>query len=191
MGIRPTFYILVGIDDVAENEDGRYKGVDPEWLEEILNYRELTEEECWRSEDGFFDDYHQAKLGVPGETLQLYDKVYNPTNTSEYHLGNVIGYVVNKGPHDDDIIRALCTIDEKYMQSGYERIPTLDPKDHQLMYRHYGYNEHDVKCNRFVNSVFENYPARDDWQRAMHYLKLIGWEVPEEELRYLLVWDWC
>lgn len=191
MGIRPTFYVLVGIDDVLPDDPRRIE-VDPAYVEELLNYRDLKPEECWR-EDSWFDDYIDAvERKMPGTSNNLADKLYNAEGGSEWYLGNVVGYIVHRGPHDDSIIRALATIDEKYLSTGYERIPMLDPDEHQMMYRHYKYTEEDVRCNRFVSSVFESMPSisRMNWKRAQHYLRLIGWDVPEEDLRYLLVWNW-
>jgi hypothetical protein len=193
MGIRPKFYIVVGIDD-AKEDDPRYERPDEEWLEEIINFRELTEEECWRDtdDDGLFDDYRFAKRGDYGYSLQLYDILYNLHESSEYVVENIRGLITYKGRHDDHIIRALATLDEKFLQSGYEHIPLIDPEEHQLLYRHARYTEEDVKANRFVQSYFENMPpiSRMHWKRAIHYLKLVGWTVKEEELRYMLVWDW-
>ncbi len=59
MGIRPKLYVIVGIDD-AIKDDPRYTPVDEDFLEDILNFRELEPEEYWKSEDGFFDDAQMA-----------------------------------------------------------------------------------------------------------------------------------
>ena len=191
MGIRPQFYVLIGIDD-ATPVDPRRVNLDPEYLEEILYFRELTPDECWK-EDNFFNDHHQGELGIPGCTNQLSDKIYNPTLTSEFALGNIIGYVVHQGPHDDNILRAMAAIDEKYLEDGWQRIPLLNPEEHQLRYRHAGYTPRDIECNRFVAGVFESVAtiSRMNWSRAQHYLKIVGWNIAETDLRYLLVWNWA
>ena len=184
MGIRPQFQIVVGIDDAKDN-DPRYTPPDAEWLEEVLNFRQLTEEECWRSKDKFFDDFRDTDR-------ELYKLLYNPHFTDEYAVKNVQGLMHYEGPYDDNIVRALAAIDDKYLTSGYERISTLDPENHLLRYSRYGYTDEDIKANRFVPGHFESMPqlSRIAWQRAKHYLEMVGWKVQEIELRYLLVWDW-
>lgn len=191
MGIRPRFYILVGIDD-AKVKDPRRVKVNRKHIEEILNFRELTRDEVWRDSEGYFDDYHEWELKVPGATLDLSDKLYNPERSNEYAVGNVVGYVVHKGEYDDDILRAMAATDEMYMESGWVRIPTLDPSEHPLYFRAGGYTDEDVANNMFVPSVFENMASisRIQWARAQHYLRLVGWDIPKTDLRYLLVWDW-
>lgn len=186
MGVRPTFYVLVGIDD-AHAGDERCTPVDRDFIEEIMYYRELREDELWTDGD-LFSDLRDAERKMPGFTRYLADKLFV---TSE-GLPNIAGYVVYKGPHDDDIVRALAAIDEKYLEPGWARIPTLDKDEHRMMYRHYKYTDEDIACNRFVPGVFECMPAisRMNWQRAAHYLGLVGWNIPEDQLRYLLVWDW-
>lgn len=190
MGIRPSFYILVGIDD-AKKDDSRRVAVDEEYLEDILYFRELTRDECWR-EDDLWDDYHEWELKIPGATLDLRNKLYNPTLSSEFHAGNIIGYVVHRGDYDDDILRAFATLDDKYLSTGWERIPELDPAERPWLVRRGGYSDHDIACHRFVDTVFESMVSvsRIQWKRAMHYLKLVGWDIPETDLRYLLIWDW-
>ena len=190
MGIRPTFYILVGIDDAKPNDPRRFD-IDSEYLEDILNFRTLKPDEFWRdNEDNFFNDYQQAEQGYFSKYLS--DLLYNAELIQDWYLGNVIGYIVKKGPHDDSIIRALATIDEKYLSTGYERIPQLEKDKHGMQYRHYRYTDEDIRCNRFVSGVFESMPSisRKNWKRAQHYLRLAGWNIPEEDLRYLLVWNW-
>lgn len=190
MGIRPSFTIIVGID-TAKSDDVRHKEIDPEWLEEILYYRELTGDELWTNED--FSDAHYADLKIPGYTRRLCQKIYNPELSDEYYPGNVIGYIIHKGPYDDGIIRALATFDPSFEQTGYKRIPvTYDIDKTSYRWRYYEYNDQDILCNRVVPEIFESMPkiSRMEWQRAIHYLKLIGWEIPEEELRYILVWTW-
>lgn len=191
MGIRPQFYILVGIDDAKPKDPRRIK-VDKKYVEDILNFRELTEEEAFRNDDGW-DDYYQVKeLKVTGMTMNMNDIVYNPRASSEYRVGNVVGLIIDHSEYDSDIMRAFAAIDDKYIDRGWQRIPTIDPKEHPLAYRHYGYTEEDVANNMFVPSVFENMPgiSRVQWARAQHYLKLVGWDIPKSDLRYLLVWDW-
>ena len=184
MGIRPQIQIVVGIDD-AKPDDSRRKPPDSEWLGDVLNFRKLTKEQCWISRDGIFDDYRDTDR-------ELYRILYNPHFTDEYAVKNVQGLMVHEGPYDDNIVRALAAIDKKYLEAGYERIPTLDPKNHIMSFRRLEYTEEDVKANRFVQSYFENMPqiSRMHWERARHYLKMVGLTVKDTELRYLLVWDW-
>jgi len=184
MGIRPQFQIIVGIDDATDN-DPRHIPPDEEWLEDIYNFRKLTEEECWKKNDSIFNDFRDTDR-------QISSILYNPHFTDEFAVKNVQGVMTYEGKYDDNVIRALATLDNKYLECGYERIPTLDPATRNLLYRHAGYTQEDVECNRFVDSYFENLPAisRMHWQRAVHYLGLVGWTVKETELRYLLVWDW-
>jgi hypothetical protein len=89
-------------------------------------------------------------------------------------------------------VRALAAIDEKYLTPGYERIPTLDPEKHSLRYRRYGYTQEDIDRNMFVPGVFESMPqmSRMYWEQAKHYLRIVGWDIPEKDLRYILVWNW-
>lgn len=190
MGIRPQFHILVGVDD-ARPDDERYIGVDAAYLEDVLNFRELKPGEYYTDGD-IWDDQRDTSNKVPGQSPWLRDRLYNPELSDEYTFGNIIGMVVHEGPYDDDILRAFAAIDEKYLERGWERIPTMNPGEHHLRYAHYGYNKRDVECNRFVPGVFESWPgvSRIYWARARHYLKLVGWDIPEEDLRYLLVWDW-
>jgi hypothetical protein len=60
------------------------------------------------------------------------------------------------------------------------------------MFKGYNYNQEDINCNRFVDSIFENVPelSRNLWAKTKHYLLQCGWNVAEEDLRYLIVWDW-
>ena len=90
------------------------------------------------------------------------------------------------------IPRALSTFHSEFEEAGHWRIPTLDKDKHSMRYRHYGYTDEDIANNMFVSGVFESMPAmsRMHWDRAQHYLKLIGWTITKPELRYFLVWDW-
>lgn len=197
MGIRPKFHILVGIDD-AKRPDPRYKRPDADWLEEILWTRELTESEMWagkggKDEDGvYWSDWQDAERGIPGRSRLLSDMLYNPTFTNEYVNPTVVGLVLHEGPADDDILRALATIDPKFEVTGYARIPTLTRAEHSMQAQHYGVTDEDIANNMFVPSVFENMPAisRIQWTRAQFYLSLVGWTIPRNDLRYLLTWTW-
>jgi hypothetical protein len=182
-------YIVVGFDD-AKKDDSRYTPPNAEWLEEILYLRELTREECWRDDD-LFNDYRQAKNNEPGYSLCLSDMLYNPTNSNEFVDEGVIGLLLRR-THDDQFMRALSTFHSEFEEAGHWRIPTLDKDKHSMRYRHYGYTDEDIANNMFVSGVFESMPAmsRMHWDRAQHYLNLIGWTITKPELRYLLVWDW-
>jgi hypothetical protein len=188
MGIRPQFHVIVGIDN-AKEDDPRYNPPDEGELEEMLYHRKLTEEECYKKVevDDFFiwNDYRDTDR-------DLYNMLYNPTFTDEFMNEGVIGYIVVKGKYDDMIIRALASIDDKYMTTGYTRLPLLDPVDNRLRYSRYGYTDEDIAANRFVSGVFENIPqvSRINWERAKHYMKLVGWTVEDNDLRYILVWTW-
>jgi hypothetical protein len=185
MSVRPSTYILVGIDN-ATKEDPRNQKLPKKTLDYLLYDHLLTEEECWH--DDSFSDYHYACIKVPGFSLSLDDRIFNP-RLWEYPK-DVIGYITKYISHDDNMIRALATVDTRFEESGYFRIPTLDPVKHQGVYLHYGYTQEDVAHNLFVPSIFQSYPARDDWLRAQHYLGMVGWEIPLTDLRYLFVWSW-
>lgn len=190
MGIRPKFYILVGVDDVVPN-DPRLTPMARDEYSVLMWEREMTKEEMFCDED-VYSDWERAEMKWPGYSKCLGDYLYNASGEDDYAISRVVGLVIHKGLHDDQIVRALACIDQKYLESGVERIPTLDPDKHQMIYRHYGYTEDDVKNNMFVQSYFENMPsiARENWSRAQHYLGMVGWKFRKNELRYLLVWEW-
>ena len=183
MGIRPSIYILVGIDDAVENDSRRIPH-DKELLDKLMNYSPMTEEEMYRDDDSLVNDYMEWKHKIPGVSRWLYDRVFV--------FDNVVGYVISRSEYDSQVLRALATFDSKYISTGVDRIPTLDVERHKGRYVYSGYTYEDVKCNRFVDGVFESSPSmsRIQWKRAQHYLKYLGWNIPETDLRYLLAWDW-
>ena len=197
MGIRPSFYIVVGIDDAKPDDPRHVRQLSDEEFQEIVYERDLTEAECYKSKDGWWDDYHQGQLykqanvRLPEQMMNLGDKLYNPGLSDEYSVGNVIGYLIFR-THDDPIFRAFAAIDpDTYLSTKRSiRIPLLDEVKHPIRAREYTLE--DIRCNRFVPGVFESMASlsRVRWKQAQHYLRLVGWEIPEEDLRYLLVWDW-
>jgi len=188
MGIRPSFYILVGIDDAIQN-DPRLKPLSRKKLNEIIYERQLTKAECFSSSNGIINDYHEWELKIPGASISLAEKIYNPFLSDEYFVPNVTGYIIERS-HDDHFLRALATLDDRYFKRGYSLIPLLDASEHYYLSEKY--TQDDIDNNMLVASFFENMPSisRIQWGRAQHYLGLIGWTLSKRELRYMLVWDW-
>lgn len=178
MGIRPQMFLIVGIDDATSNDPRRDKSFDnPDYevKEPIL-----------------FEDDIDSYWYKTNKIYDISDILYNGYNDDEYVVGNVVGMILHKTEYDSDFIRAWATVNEEFRHKGYKVIPTLNPEEHPMLYKHYDYNEDDVKCNRFVDSIFENMPSisRKEWKRARHYLAQAGWNIPEEDLKYIIVWDW-
>jgi hypothetical protein len=191
MGIRPQFRIVVGIDDVIEN--------DPRWVHKVDDVVIQEDPPVYYpgsadvANDDWSDEAEEIRKDMYGCEFSVLDEVlYNVLRPIEYRCKNVVGLVIHDGDYDSQIYRALAAIDEKFESAGVMRIPNEDPKAHRLAYRQYGYTDEDVRCNRYVYSVFENSPgiSRMYWRRARFYLLQAGWDIPETELRYLLVWDW-
>lgn len=191
MGIRPAFKFLVGVDDVVANDPRR--SLVPSVVIEELQPIWYVDDENMDLTDLLTDLYPENRKITYGQDWNVLDDIlYNVKQPGEYVCGNIVGLVYEKSCYDDSIIRALATVDEKYMVAGFMRIPTLDPSQHQIHFKRNRYTDDDVACNRFVPSVFENSPeiSRMLWSRAEFYLKQAGWNIKQAEMRYLLVWDW-
>lgn len=188
MGIRPSFKIVIGVDDAIENDPRRVLKVESEVIQELPPTWYTAQDE--NDTHDIDPDWRKAMYGQEWEYLD--SVLYNVLQHGEYCTENVVGLIIHEGRDYEMIFRALAAIDEKYMDNGCTRIPTQDPNDHRLSFKVGGYKDEDVACNRFVPSVFENMSSmsRMWWKRARFYLLQAGWDIPENQLRYLLVWDW-
>lgn len=179
MGIRPNFHVVIGLHGVKK-DDPRYKR--PKDIYE-LDAIPLVDPE------NYIDDKRDwewmEKYTLPRELSSV---VYNAPFTSEYRAAGVTGLIVESGPYASEIWYALASLDQKYVDAGFALIPELDPGTNGMRAKHYGYNDEDIRCHRFL--PFESYPPRMDWKRAVWYLAQAGWTVKEEDLRKMLVWDW-
>jgi hypothetical protein len=186
---------VVGVDDVVKNDPRRVRRLSAIEEEEIL-FLDLETQDFYPGDGdmdrGDAEPMYRRETYAGWEWTTLDNVLYNVRQTGEYVCNTVVGLIINPGDYDSQIWRVLAAIDEKYMSSGSERIPVLDPNEHPVMFRRCRYTEEDVRCNRFVNSVVENMPeiSRGLWKRARYYLLQAGWDIPEEQLRYLLVWNW-
>jgi hypothetical protein len=180
MGIRPGVSILVGVDNIKKRDPRHIKHLS-------LDTVYALDTVYWKSENEDYDDAIQE----PYQGRHITDLIYNPCNTDEYHIPEVTGLFLSH-VYDEDIFRAFAVIYKRLQRKGVLRIPTYKKEDHQLLFKSYRYDDRDVECNRFVDGMFENIPslARDNWARTRHYLLQLGWDIPETDLRYLLVWDW-
>jgi len=172
MGVRPTVYILVGAINPTKVRDVPSEKI----YEDVVEY--------------FGDDQYYADAGAQGFDYKvLGDMVYNPIGDYPQVRGLILDEL-----YDSDFFRAMVLFDEKYLEDGFLIFPQIDPdKINNFAYKnHYGFTEDDVKCNRFVETVFESVPSlsRLNWKRAVHYLSKCGYDVEEEELHYILLWEW-
>lgn len=179
MSVRPNLYLVIGCDDIKPEADPRYKAENAKDLESLSAVDYFV-----------YDEVSDMKRNQYKEKT-LSDLLYNPEPWCSHHFPNITGLIIEE-LFDSNFVRAVATLNEKYLNSQYKRIRTLSPKAHPLLYKHYDYTKEDVKCNRFVPSYFENYTGlmRADWKRALHYLHQAGWMLKETELRYLIILEW-
>lgn len=185
MGIRPSMYLVIGVCNLVENDPRHtkqfhYPDEDLTWEKPVEYY------ECDN-----FSDKHYHIMNIPGyQFSKLGEIIYNPNNRQEYVCTNVTGMIVDE-LGDIDILRALSILYPEFDEAGYKEIPTKKELT-EFRKRRCRITEEDVKCNRFVDtklvSIIEQ--SREDWKRAIFYLKQCGYEFREDELRYILVWDW-
>lgn len=172
MSIRPRFSLIVGFDARGIK---RGKSID---LEESI--------------PAYLSDPDDFPISVEEANQKyLYEILYNPKNTSEYHNKNIVGFILEKGEYDSNFIRALAAIyPEKYGGTNYWVIPHRKSKDIDSLV--YGYSQEDIDCNRYVAPVFMWFPvlSRLHWKKALFYLSQAGWHVTEKDLHYILVLDW-
>jgi len=184
MGIRPSMYLIIGIADAIE-KDPRFS-----YPNDVDIYSDLPVELLWHDGDEPYDE-QMREWGTPEFQFRALDDVlYNWSGWGEFSCRGVVGLKLDR-QYDTDIYRALAAIDEKYMQDGYQLIPEDDSMSEWALER-YGFNEEDRKCHRIVPTVLESMPSlsRLNWKRTVHYMRLAGWNVGEEDLRYILVWHW-
>lgn len=185
MGIRPQFYIMVGITN-ANPKDRKL----------VATYDDLDDESKLVYYQSDWDDdkrYHDQE--IPGyEFSTLGEIIYNPFADPEYTIGNVVGMLLSHKTkahnYDDDVLRALATVDEKFMHKGYLTIPGIRKDERRMLRDKITYE--DIECNRVVPGVFESMIqiSRLHWKRAVFYLAQVGWIVSEKDLYYILAWDW-
>jgi len=186
MGIRPRMSLIVGTYSVNSKHKKSTSKLDI-WEDEI------PDSLLWEDNDDFHKlyDLNMRKWGTPEFQFScLGDIIYNPSGDDEYENKGVIGLIITKGEYDSTIFRAMAAIDSRYMVGGYSIVP--DENISSWMFKRIGYTDDDKRCHRIVNTVLESMPqlSRIDWKRAVHYLKLCGWDINEDELHYILVWDW-
>ena len=181
MGIRPNFSLVIGVADLQKN-DSRY--AKPDDTDFIYNGKiDYWKDEC-------FSDEHYHDLNIPEfRFTTLSEIVYNPDNGDEHVCKNVTGLLL-ENLYEKDIFRAMCALDEKYSSAGFSVIPQTGVCEwHKEIY---GITDEDIRCNRSVDTIIESQIsiARMNWKRAIYYLKQCGYSFREDELHYILVWDW-
>lgn len=185
MGIRPRFQVILGIDDVIGN-DVRWVNRDIEYEKEIefLIDKELL---CNDKRKG---EWLRNGFDVKGPKY-IYEILYNERLYGEYVVDNIVGFIHYDGKYDSQILRAFAAIDEKYLNSGYMILPS-NKNISEWRRRIDHITDEDIKSNRVISSVYENMSSmlRLDWARAQFYLKQAGWEIPQEQLKLMLVWTW-
>lgn len=193
MGIRPSFKIVIGIGNAIENDPRRFDSSD--------EMRTHIEEDPFTkfSRDGkadngwdMSDDFRMEMKELPWDEDTTLDGIlYNVLQNGEYVCDSVVGLIREDCKYDSNVLRCFAAIDEKFMTNGFLEIQVENPAEHRLRMKLEYVSEYDILCHRFVPSVIDNVQMlRLDWQRAEFYLKQAGWNIKQEELRLLLVWDW-
>lgn len=180
MSIRPQFYTIVGAL------------VNPKDREDIAGYDELEDGDVLvYYNDGNSSDRRWNELGVTGYEFSTLDEIlYNPFGDMDYKVEGLVGMILKNHDYDDDVIRALATVDKKFEEKGFFFIPGIKKTERKFLRDKI--TEEDLRCNRVVPSVFESMigVSRLHWKRAQFYLSQVGWNIKEEQLHYALVWDW-
>lgn len=184
MGIRPGMWLLVGAVDLSKERRSLPVSLDL-WEDRI------PDELLWQKplEEADYDKL-MRKWNTPGfQFACLGDIIYNPGGKDDYRIPGLVGLVLNY-IYDSDIFRAMAAVDKKYMQYGYSIVPNETLSEWAI--KRIGYTEDDIRCHRAVNTVLESQPSlsRISWMRAVHYLRLCGWDLSEEDLHYIYAWDW-
>lgn len=192
MGIRINFYTVVGLFNLKPG-DKRFKPrldihPDEDYLEEVFGPMRNGPEDWldqWLMMGAEYihdDDFSRF--------YTLSDVLYNWNGKKEYWHESVVGYIVSKGQNGSNIFYALASIEKKYQDSGFKRIPVLDPETNQMRIKYYGFTSEDIACGRFIQ--YESSPGvlRSYWAIAELCLKRVGWQINQKYLRMGLVWDW-
>lgn len=196
MGIRPTLYMVVGIDDAVQNDPRHDENKFPE-----IEFDNVLVENIII--DGApICEYLYTEKRKPKQPIYLYDVIYNERGDSEYRVENVVGYILDELPYAADIvyelIQMICNDDpEKFQDHGYivrgnhpSRIQALS-NPHSLYRRCDGNEPYDlaIKENRLI--CFENPFTTSLWfDIAIELMKQAGWTVTREMLKIMIVWNW-
>lgn len=193
MRVNPSFKIVIGIGNAIENDPRRFDSSD-EMRTHIQEdtfakfFRDGKDDNGWDVSDAF----RMSMKELPWDEDTTLDAIlYNVLQNGEYVCDSVVGMVREDCKYDSSVLRCLAAIDDKYMEDGFTEIPVENPEEHRFRMKIENVTEQDILCHRFVPSVIDNVQMlRLDWQRAEFYLKQAGWNIPQEDLRLLLVWDW-
>ena len=185
MGVRPSMYLVIGVSNLIE-DDPRYTKQFHYPDEDLTFMKPVKYYECDN-----FSDKHYNMMNVPGyQFSELGEIIYNTNNSQSHVCPNVTGMIIDE-IEDTDILRALSLLYPEFNSSGYKDIPTKKELS-EFRKRACRITEEDFRCNRLVDtrlvSIIEE--SRENWKRAVFYLRQCGYEFREDELKYILVWDW-
>lgn len=138
MGIRPSMYLLAGINDLKVEKydivDSRYKGNNDRWWKVLEECPPLPKE----PDNVDVNDEVAFKQAMRAGTIRsaLLERSSDGTEyqrpgydlihwDAEYGLGNIIGHVVHQLPYDDTMFYALASLYYEFENNGYRVLPSL------------------------------------------------------------------
>lgn len=175
MGIRPSFYLVIGLDNVKDN-DKRLRLDNTHLFEQEIDYFAKVNDKLWFERQG--------------EPFATYDSILynmNGSQTDKSLNNNITGLIIEEH-FDSWILRSLLNKSFGYNNKGFFRFKLVEKK-HILRYDEYDMD--DVLCHRHIkHRPITTHMLKTHWERAEYYMNKVGWAVTQRNLRLLCVWDW-
>ena len=243
MGIRPHFQLICGVHDFPVNEDG-YPVPQPQFMgypcyvsKDELPLWEKMEDLVPRPEKPTYEQMHAAREQKDLLQLNMYlvqVTLYNHLtdregnahpfhevfqySSGEYGVAGLYGYKIGEALsiEHDHLRYALCSLEKKYQQSGFQELPSLtlddvewSPEGKALKTLLFFQQNHPERVTREVLKAIDLralnrlkqdirnhqryvfFGEFDEWAKtALWLFRHLGLFVRRRDLRLLLIWEW-
>ena len=220
MGIRPTFHLVYGIDDLQFDEknwkiiDSRYDGREIDWDAEVPRIESKEPKsfdrdlDVWLSNVYLEDRDDDPVFRTEKRTKKLHEVLLH---RPEYGLSSVIGFEI-ESEYNLELWWAFSGFDERYSENGYHVVPKATYRHHHLQAIQELFRQCDEKnLSKFSlrpflkNFSWELYGRRkhiiyphfmdttvDAWRKtALHLFNHIGLSgIRDKDLKLMIYWTW-